>query len=40
MTTMPSFRNLMYAHLGAFLEQVMMSTACNGAHTVKQRLAR
>ena len=39
-TTMPSFRNLMYAHLGAFLEQVMMSTACNGAHTVKQRLAR
>jgi CRP-like cAMP-binding protein len=40
MTTMPSFRILMHAHLGAFLEQVMVSAACNGAHSVKKRLAR
>jgi CRP-like cAMP-binding protein len=40
MATMPVFRNLMQAHLSAFLEQVMVSVACNGAHTVKKRLAR
>ena len=40
MTSMPSFRHLMYAHLHAFLEQVMVSAACNGAHNVKERLAR
>jgi CRP-like cAMP-binding protein len=40
MTSMPSFRSLMYGHLHAFLEQVMMSTACNGSHNVKKRLAR
>ena len=38
--TMPAFRNLMLAHVHAFLEQVMVSAACNGAHTLKQRLAR
>jgi CRP-like cAMP-binding protein len=38
--TVPSFRNLMMAHLDAFLEQVMVSAACNGAHSVKERLAR
>src|SRR5262245_61294385 len=38
--TVPSFRNLMMAHLHAFLEQVMVSAACNGAHSVKERLAR
>ena len=40
METMPSFRNLMYAYIHAFLEQVLVSVACNGAHSLKQRLAR
>jgi CRP-like cAMP-binding protein len=38
--TMPAFRNLMLAHVHALLEQVMVSAACNGAHSLKQRLAR
>ena len=37
---MPSFRALMYDYVEAFLEQVMVSVACNGAHSLKQRLAR
>src|ERR1017187_6957350 len=40
MGSMPSFRGLMYAYSQAFLEQVMVSVACNGAHSLKQRLAR
>jgi CRP-like cAMP-binding protein len=40
MGTMPSFRNLMYAYVQAFLGQVLVSVACNGAHSVRQRLAR
>jgi CRP-like cAMP-binding protein len=40
MQSMPSFRSLMFAHVQAFLEQVMVSVACNGAHSLKQRLAR
>jgi CRP-like cAMP-binding protein len=40
METMPAFRNLMLAHVHAFLEQVMVSAGCNGAHSLKQRLAR
>jgi CRP-like cAMP-binding protein len=40
MESMPAFRNLMYAYIQAFLEQVMVSVACNGAHSLKQRLAR
>jgi CRP-like cAMP-binding protein len=40
MATMPAFRTLMYAYLHAFLEQVMVSVACNGAHSLKERLAR
>jgi CRP-like cAMP-binding protein len=40
MGSMPSFRNLMYAYAQAFLEQVLVSVACNGAHDLKQRLAR
>ena len=40
MESMPPFRNLMYAYIQAFLEQVMVSVACNGAHNLKQRLAR
>jgi CRP-like cAMP-binding protein len=38
--TMPSFHGLMYAYAQAFLEQVLVSVACNGAHSLKQRLAR
>ena len=30
----------MSAYIQAFLEQVMVSVACNGAHSLKQRLAR
>ena len=40
MQSMPSFRNLMYAYVQAFLEQVLVSVACNGAHSLKERLAR
>ena len=40
MGSMPSFRTLMYAYAQAFLEQVLVSVACNGAHSLKQRLAR
>jgi CRP-like cAMP-binding protein len=40
MDSMPSFRSLMYAYVHAFLEQVLVSGACNGAHSVKERLAR
>jgi CRP-like cAMP-binding protein len=40
METIPHFRDLMQAHVHAFLEQVMVSAACNGAHSLTQRLAR
>jgi CRP-like cAMP-binding protein len=40
MESMPSFRSLMYDYVQAFLEQVLVSVACNGAHSLKQRLAR
>src|SRR5450432_1027342 len=40
MGSMPAFRGLMYAYMQAFLEQVLVSVACNGAHSLKQRLAR
>ncbi len=40
MELMPSFRSLMYAYIQAFMEQVLVSVACNGAHSLKQRLAR
>jgi CRP-like cAMP-binding protein len=40
MDAMPSFLTLVRAHVLAFLEQVMVSAACNGAHNVRQRLAR
>ena len=40
MGSMPSFRKLMYAYVHAFLEQVLVSGACNGAHSLKERLAR
>jgi CRP-like cAMP-binding protein len=38
--SMPSFRDLMKAYVQAFLEQVLVSVACNGAHSLKERLAR
>jgi CRP-like cAMP-binding protein len=40
MQSMPSFQSVMNAYVQAFLEQVMVSVACNGAHSLKQRLAR
>ncbi len=40
MQSTPAFRNLMYSYAQAFLEQVMVSVACNGAHSLKERLAR
>ncbi len=40
MGSMPSFHGLMYAYVQAFLDQVMVSVACNGTHSLKQRLAR
>jgi CRP-like cAMP-binding protein len=40
MGSMPSFRRLMNAYVQAFLEQVLVSVACNGAHSLKERLAR
>jgi CRP-like cAMP-binding protein len=38
--SMPAFRSLMFAYVQAFLEQVLVSVACNGAHSLKQRLGR
>src|ERR1700732_2316591 len=40
MWSMRAFRSRRSAHVQAFLEQVMVSAACNGAHSLKQRLAR
>src|ERR1051326_1608893 len=40
MASMPQFRNLMLAYEQAFLEQVLVSVACNGTHSLKERLAR
>jgi CRP-like cAMP-binding protein len=40
MEAIPSFHDLMIRYVQAFLEQVLVSSACNGAHGLKQRLAR
>lgn len=40
MRLMPSFQRLASSYVQAFLEQVMVSVACNGAHSLAQRLAR
>jgi CRP-like cAMP-binding protein len=40
MASMPHFRSLMLAYQQAFLEQVLVSVACNGTHSLKERLAR
>lgn len=40
MEAMEPFRHLMHAYVQAFMEQVLVSVACNGAHSLTQRLAR
>jgi CRP-like cAMP-binding protein len=40
MKSMPAFRGLMFAYVQAFLEQVLVSVASNGRHSLKERLAR
>ena len=40
MSTMPSFKTLMYDYAQAFLDQALVSGACNAAHRLDQRLAR
>ena len=40
MASMPSFRRLMFAYVQALLEQVLVSVACTGAHSLTERLAR
>jgi CRP-like cAMP-binding protein len=40
MKSMPQFHELMFGYVQAFLEQVLVSVACNGRHNLKQRLAR
>jgi len=40
LSSIPSFHRMMFAHTQAFLEQVLVSVACNGAHSLSQRLAR
>ena len=40
MDGMPSFQALLHAYAQAFLEQVLVSVACNGAHDLSQRFAR
>lgn len=40
MHSIPAFQRLAIAYVQAFLDQVMVSVACNGAHNVKERLAR
>jgi hypothetical protein len=39
MRSMPAFERLAFAYVQAFIEQLMVSVACNGAHDLKQRLA-
>jgi CRP-like cAMP-binding protein len=40
MRSMRTFERLESAYVQAFIEQLMVSVACNGAHDLKQRLAR
>ena len=40
MRSMPAFERLASAYVQAFIEQLMVSVACNGAHNLKQRLTR
>jgi CRP-like cAMP-binding protein len=40
MDSVPGFKVLMYAYAQAFLDQALVSGACNAAHKLNQRLAR
>jgi CRP-like cAMP-binding protein len=40
METIPAFKTAMYDYAQAFLDQALVSGACNGAHKLDQRLAR
>lgn len=40
MTSLPDFKALMYDYAQAFLDQALVSGACNAAHRLDQRLAR
>jgi len=40
METIPAFKNMISAYVEAFLEQILVSVACNGAHSLKERLVR
>ena len=40
MEEMPFFHSLMYAYAQGFLEQDLVSVACNGADSLKQGLGR
>ena len=40
MKSLPSFRSLMLAYAQALFEQVLVSAACNGRHSLNERLAR
>jgi CRP-like cAMP-binding protein len=40
MESIPTFHGLMRVYVHAFLDQVLLSGACNGSHSLKQRLAR
>jgi CRP-like cAMP-binding protein len=40
MSSLPSFKSLMYDYAQAFFDQAMVSGACNAAHRLDQRLAR
>jgi CRP-like cAMP-binding protein len=40
MDAIPGFRTLIHNYVLAFLEQVLVSGACNGAHSLRERLAR
>jgi CRP-like cAMP-binding protein len=40
MSSLPDFRALMYDYAQAFLDQALVSGACNAAHRLDQRLAR
>jgi CRP-like cAMP-binding protein len=40
MNALPRFRALMYDYAQAFLDQTLVSGACNAAHRLNQRLAR
>jgi CRP-like cAMP-binding protein len=40
MESLPDFKELMYEYAQAFLDQALISGACNAAHRLNQRLAR